>query len=61
MGGNYRKERESSEAGILPLNYSRPSAIPALSSFPEAYLSNSLSIQSVKSPRYPLFRPKNRQ
>ena len=43
-GSNPR--RPAWEAGILPLNYSRPSAIPALSSFHDAYAIKTVSIQS---------------
>jgi hypothetical protein len=55
-GSNRR--RPAWEAGILPLNYSRPSDIPVLSSLQTTYVPNTLSIQSILSTKYPCSGPK---
>ena len=58
-GSNRR--RPAWEAGILPLNYSRPLAFPVLNSLQATYVPKTLSIQSILSIKYPLLGPPNRQ
>ena len=58
-GSNRR--RPAWEAGILPLNYSRPSVLSVFSSLQATYIPKILSIQSILSIKYPLFGPHNRQ